>query len=1544
MTDWEALADKGLDKLESTWTAAKKKAGEGIDKATDEIGGLLHKVGKDRWADDIEDLGDNVASHLGASVAEQQLGQTEQPNELVHGSPADIRASAAHMKDFQAAFDRVGQGMKGLDSGSWKGAAADAFREAFAMHPAQWLHAADACQKAGDALARYADTVEWAQKEARQAVELYKKAVKARQDAVDAYAKAVDTYNATALSGKNPGPVPAKPDNVGVAEAKRAQEILAEARRQRDDAATGAGQALTAALEHAPAKPPPHEQAMALALDAAAAGNVELTHLTGGVVKGTAGVVNFARGLTPYDTYSLTHPAEYQQNVSMTLAGLVAAPAHPDRVAGALIEPFRKDFAEGTGRLVPELIGTEGFGGAAKAGARAGTRVAEGAAESAASREARAAQQAEPEAAARAQEQKVCHEDPVDVATGRMVLPQTDLVLPGSLPLVFTRTFESSYRTGRWFGPAWVSTVDQRLESDDEGLVLVREDGSLLAYPHPEPGIPVLPAHGQRWPLTLDADGGYTVTDPESGHVRHFTEDGLLLQLEDRSGAWIALTYDDSGAPAALTHSGGYELHITSSEGRITALSLADGTEILRYGYTDGHLTSVTNSSGRPLRFGYDELGRMTSWTDTNDRHFAYVYDERHRCVAQSGTNGHLNVRFAFEPGRTTLTDSLGHTTVFLINDRAQVIAETDPTGATTRSSYDAHHLLLSRTDALGHTTRFAYDEEGRLTRVIRPDGRETRAEYNALGLPVRVTRADGRTVLTTYDDAGNRTSVTAPDGTATRFTYDARNHLSSVTDALGHTTTVHCDAAGLLLSVTDPLGGTTTYARDAFGRPVAVSDPLGRTTRLTWSVEGRLLRRANPDGTEEAWTYDGEGNCLTHTDEIGGVTVSEYGDFDLLTARTDPDGTRHTFTHDTQLRLTSVTNPQGLTWHYTYDPAGRLATETDFDARTLAYEYGASGLLTARTNALGERTTYAHNALGQPILKNAAGLVTTYAYDVFDGLATATSPDSTAVWQRDAATGRLLSETVNGRTVTYGYDALGRRATRTTPAGSTSHWTYDAAGRRTSLTTAGRTLTFERDAAGQELTRTLGPSLSLTHEYDVTGRRTGQSVIGQDGRTLQRRGYSYRADGYLTGIDDSLTGPRTFTLDPAARVTGVDASNWSERYAYDETGNQTSAGWPAGHPGAEAQGDRTYSGTRLTHAGSIRYEHDALGRVTLRQKTRLSRKPDTWRYEWNAEDRLTGVITPDGTRWHYTYDAMGRRTSKRRLSPAGAVVEETLFTWDGTTLCEETSGQVTLTWTHQGLHPVTQTEHIDQPEVDDRFFAIVTDLIGTPTHLLSEDGTTAWHTRTTLWGTTTWNRDATAYTPLRFPGQYYDPESGLHHNYFRTYDPETARYLSPDPLGLAPAPNPATYVTNPHTGSDSLGLAPDGCPERGPYEFREANPAHPPSPTLTDAMRAAPSGSYIDCSEISAFIERRANGEGRIIHYITPSGEIRTPEAGGTRVEDYVFHEVYTDGRYVYDPTLSRDPIPLGDYERALRYENEDRVVRREGPFKSQPRGREWR
>jgi RHS repeat-associated protein len=378
----------------------------------------------------------------------------------------------------------------------------------------------------------------------------------------------------------------------------------------------------------------------------------------------------------------------------------------------------------------------------------------------------------------------------------------------------------------------------------------------------------------------------------------------------------------------------------------------------------------------------------------------------------------------------------------------------------------------------------------------------------------------------------------------------------------------------------------------------------------------------------------------------------------------------------------------------------------------------------------------------------------------------------------------------------------------------------------------------------GRETERRVG-DLALTQIWDPAGHLHSQSVTADD--TVQHRTYSYRADGSLTGVDDLLSGRCTFDLDTAGRVTAVHAHGWTERYAYDEAGNQTEAHWPTTHAAPEATGPRTYAGTAITSAGRVRYEHDAAGRTTLRQKTRLSKKPDSWRYTWDAEDRLTQVVTPDGAVWRYAYDPLGRRTAKNHVVD-GTSVEQTLFTWDGPTLVEQTTTAlslphpVTLTWDHEGSTPLAQTERLTdettREEVDSRFYAIVTDLIGTPTELVDESGGIAWRTRSTLWGTTTWHTGSTTYTPLRFPGQYYDPETGLHYNYFRHYDPETARYTVPDPLGLGPAPNPVAYVDNPHTWKDPLGLAPE-YPDRPGFVERMKDKFRPQGYRPDQIMRA---------------------------------------------------------------------------------------------------------
>ncbi|MCS0604628.1 DUF6531 domain-containing protein [Streptomyces sp. LP11] len=1441
------ISDITPDSIEDKIEDGAEWVGDRVEDAGNWTADRLQDVGWESGADWVREQSRSVANRLGAEVDELDLGQTEDKTKLIYGSPGKINSVAAKLRAFESAFDETGDGLRGLDSSRLKGEAADALRIATGEQPHKWYKAADACVKAIGALEAFADTVTWAQGQAQTAIDKWKEGVKASQDAadahrrtVDAYNKAVDRYNAQPADKRDPSSLPPCPaetfDDPGKKLMKDAQDILAEARKQRNSAAETARSAVRAARDMAPKKPSYAEQLR----DGYDELQIMQDHVAGGLVKGTAGIVNFVRSVDPMDPYNLTHPAEYATSLNSLAAGLLVAANDPVGTGTQMVKDFMKDPAEGFGRLIPDIVltvATDGGGAAVK-----GARVAEDASEAAKLR--RLVDDTPEGTHGRPDPHRTSKgSDPVDLATGRMYLPQTDVEIPGILPLVFTRRTESGLATGRFLGPSWSSTVDERLEVDAVGVLHVTADGLLIAYPHPVPGDPTRPRSGEaRTLLARDADGGYALTDPDSGVVRHFTApegaapggDGTawLTGITGRGGHTVTVDRADDGLPLALVHSAGHQVRLATADGRVTALWLAGADEsgadqpLMGYGYEQGDLTSVIRPSGAVTTFAYDDRHRVVAWTDSNGRRYDYVYDDRDRVVAEGGEAGHVQITLTYgEPDPTTghrttvLTTADGRSTRHLVGPGCRIVATTDALGHTTRFRHDPSGNLLSRTDPLGATTAFGYDEGGRLVSVVRPDGTELRVVRDPFGLPVEVIGPDGARTAYGYDEHGNHTALTDPAGHTTHMSYDDAGRLTAVIDALGDTTRVLCDAAGRTVAVTDPSGATTRTERDRHGRPVRVTDPTGGVTSLEWNADGQLARRTGPDGASEAWTYDGEGNCTAHTDAAGAVTRYTYTHFDLPLATVLPDGGRYEFEHDADLRLTRVTGPQGLSWTYVYDAVGNIVSETDFDGRTLTYRVDAAGRLAARTDALGGTVTFERDPLGQVLGKTVGGRVTTYVYDRVGRLLEAVGPDSELRYQYDR-NGRVKTELVDGRPMLYSYDTLGRRVRRTTPTGHVTSYAYDSDGSPARMTTGGRPVDFTHDAAGREVARAYSDALTMTSAWDEAGRLATQHITAGT-QAVNSRAYSYRADGHLLSIADRLSGTRTFDLDPMGRVTAVHAPAWTEQYAYDDVGNQISAVWPDRHPGGEATGSRAYSGTGITRAGGVRFEHDALGRVTLRQKTRLSRKPETWRYAWDMENRLTSVTTPDGTRWRYRYDPLGRRTAKQRLAADGeSAVEEVRFTWDGLTLCEQTSHRpdlphtVALTWDHRDIVPLAQTERIltadsGQQEIDRRFFAIATDLIGTPTELIGETGEIAWRSRSTLWGTTAWAQDSSAYTPLRFPGQYYDPETGLHYNLFRHYDPETGRYTSPDPLGLAPAPSPLGYVDNPCTGCDPLGLMP---------------------------------------------------------------------------------------------------------------------------------------
>jgi RHS repeat-associated protein len=87
-------------------------------------------------------------------------------------------------------------------------------------------------------------------------------------------------------------------------------------------------------------------------------------------------------------------------------------------------------------------------------------------------------------------------------------------------------------------------------------------------------------------------------------------------------------------------------------------------------------------------------------------------------------------------------------------------------------------------------------------------------------------------------------------------------------------------------------------------------------------------------------------------------------------------------------------------------------------------------------------------------------------------------------------------------------------------------------------------------------------------------------------------------------------------------------------------------------------------------------------------------------------------------------------------------------------------------------------------------------DHLGTPQVLTDGTGGIAWKAVYTPFGEAVPSIQ-TVENPFRFPGQYYDPETGLHYNYFRYYNPPIGRYLTPDPIGLEGGINLWLYATN---------------------------------------------------------------------------------------------------------------------------------------------------
>lgn len=1029
---------------------------------------------------------------------------------------------------------------------------------------------------------------------------------------------------------------------------------------------------------------------------------------------------------------------------------------------------------------------------------------------------------------------------PVDVASGAVVENRLDFTLGHHFRVEFLRAYDGARDLHGELGCGWLDTFGEQLRISFGGdrVELFCVSGEHVIFDLAPDRLRVFNRRFPHYTLAREA-GGFSVHDLRDGRTRHFRvagAQGHLVAITDAHGNRLDLEYSGDEL-VAVRHSEGPTLTIrrVADPGTGRAILTYERTDLaaplvlVRYTREGGVLSEAESTTGYYLHYRYDDRSRMVRWSDTARTWATYEYDVRGRVVRSRAADGLYSIDLDYdEVTRTTrVRDGKGHVSSYTFDDHLQLLARTDALGRTETFEYDRHGQRVAHTDPAGHVERREYDPvSGVLTRHIDREGRATELFYDDDLRVIAVTDALGQTWHYERSAAGEVLAVVAPEGSRHDYHYDPRGRILRIVRTGGAERTFIHDAQGRLLEETDWLGHPHRYTYDARDRLVTATDPRGRSEALFYDPRDRLAAVQHVDGSRRRFVHDDEHNLTELTDENGHSERVEFGAFDLQRAAVDPAGRRYEFAYDPdRILLTRVRAPDGRDYLLERDPAGRVVREVDYHGSATRYTYDAAGNLTERTNAVGQSVRYTYDKSGALSRLEADGEVTTFERDLLGRLVRAASPACTLEWRYDEL-GRVIQSTQDGDILDYTYDPAGPCSGRTLRPGlwqktpHTTRYVHDAQGRLTRLSLGGEALEIERDALGSPTLFRSAAGFRLEQAFDERGNLALQRVPGPPDHAdrpglppaVDRR-YTYDVACNVTSVRDARWGLTEYGYDPSDRVVSARRPRaGEENFRYTTTGLLAHAHQRT--PETDRALDLHYDATgRLHQRGDHNYIHDAAGRLIRRTLQRKGFRPQTWEYAWDSQDQLIEVRTPEGQIWRYSYDALGRRV--RKYNPSTR--ESVHFTWDGDVLLREVTLRPRGPQHDQQVVQIVHWQHEPGTFVPlarlegDELRYVVTDQLGTPKELVTPGGAVTWRAHHAVWGGLLAG-DPGGACPIRFQGQYEDPETGLYYNRFRYYDPTTSLYLSPDPIGLLGGLQPGAYVHNPNNWVDPFGLA--GCPK----------------------------------------------------------------------------------------------------------------------------------
>ncbi|WP_160622994.1 RHS repeat-associated core domain-containing protein [Mixta intestinalis] len=1063
--------------------------------------------------------------------------------------------------------------------------------------------------------------------------------------------------------------------------------------------------------------------------------------------------------------------------------------------------------------------------------------------------------------------------DPVDVSDGSVVIEHQDFHLPGRLPLDWTRYYRSAPFPIALLAPScgegWQTPADIQLSYDAQlDALFFCEALTITVFP----GFPAAP--GREYAVMELVDGAvvWQIEDVDSNQLVVETKEGkryyfrypatqplpqkpmLLEAISDlvgnrwqfvrRNGELQQLVEWDAAGQRGRTLQAEWHDH------RLTALTFCDedsqsSLPLTRYHYDDrGQLTAEEDAAGLCRRYGWQQ-GKMISHSLRSGLTFHYQYDEQDRVCHSWGDDGLYDYHFIYNDllNEVEITDSLGNRTQIQFDMDRLPICEIDPEGNATRYRYDEVGRPVSQVDAARRETRFEWDDAGNLCTLTHPD-RSKRLYVWLDNRLIKETDEEGAVRQYDWSRDGQLISQTDELGQITLYRYNDFGDLIFSMDPAGGETQLEYDRYGFLRSHTDGEGTRTTFHHDSRGLLRQRTDATGRHRRWDYDVKGRLIRWQAEDGSVQTLGWDACDNPNRHVDGLNGETRFSYSGMGVLTSRTTPDGKTVRCEYDSEEQLTAVVNELGQRYRLRRDGAGRIIQTEDYYGQQTHYRYDEAGNLVARTDALGQLTEYRHDRMGRLTEKRYRDgeqtLEERFRYDRCGRVTALLNPWREVTRKYDAA-GRLTEEHQDGLGIYWRYDAAGNCISRHSDAGHRTEWHYNRCGQPVAVTLDGETSRFAYDACGRLQDETLGETLSCRYRHDMRDRLVSRTVSRHDSG-LFSTGYRYDRNGNPEARSDSRLGHEYFSYDPVGRLLAHTCPEGRvTRFIQDAAGNQLLTQ-------IRAQDDSPQGWWREGELHGVRYLFDRAG--NLRRQS--DRQGNHRQLRWDGNHRLRGTRDRQHTT-EYGYDAAGRRVFKRNAQ------ETTWFWWDGDALL----GEVTRPNSTPGLPdtaaadpddagaaarrkqaartlwPAIQ-EYVyrpgsfipfallpDRTQPDARIHYYHNDLNGCPLRLTDSDGNITWEAQYHAWGGVK-RLTQQVHNPLRFQGQYYDKETGLHYNRHRYYNPHSGSFISQDPIGLLGGINFYAYAPNPLNLIDPLGL--DTCSVNTLRNARKNNYAISPS------------------------------------------------------------------------------------------------------------------